>query len=247
MNEPILHFGDCLEFIETLPDNSIDMVFTDLPYGTTKCKWDTPIDLVVMWKVLDRITKDKTPMLFNAQLPFDKVLGASNLEMLRYEWVWEKPHATGHLNSRRMPMKAHENILVFYKKLPVYNPIKTHGHVRKTTKIADRVKKQSECYGTQKGVTHYDSTERFPRDIQIFKSEKQTSTLHPTQKSESMGDYFIKTYSNEGDVVLDITMGSGTYGVSAKRLGRSYIGCDDDPEHYDVAKWRIDYIKQEHK
>ena len=235
----ILHLGDCLDFIDTLEDDSIDMVFTDLPYGTTKCKWDKVIDLERMWRILDRITKKTTPILLNAQLPFDKTLACSNLKDLRYEWIWEKTSATGHLNSKRMPLKAHEQVLVFYKKLPLYNPIKTTGHKRKVS-VAKRDKKQSDAYGEQKGVTSYDSTERHPRDVQIFKSDKQTMAFHTTQKPESLGDYFVKTYSKEGDTVLDFTMGSGTYGVSCKRLGRNYIGCDYDIRNVDIAKYRID-------
>lgn len=123
-----LYNGDCLEVMKSIPDKSIDLILCDLPYGITKCKWDTPIDLFAMWNQYNRIIKDNAPILLFAQTPFDKVLGSSNLSMLKYEWIWEKTQATGHLNAKKMPMKAHENILVFYKKLPIYNPQKTTGH-----------------------------------------------------------------------------------------------------------------------
>ena len=123
-----LYNGDCLEVMKSIPNKSIDLILCDLPYGITKCKWDTPIDLFAMWNQYNRIIKDNAPILLFAQTPFDKVLGSSNLSMLKYEWIWEKTQATGHLNAKKMPMKAHENILVFYKKLPIYNPQKTTGH-----------------------------------------------------------------------------------------------------------------------
>ena len=124
MNNIILKQGDCLELMKDIPDNSIDMILCDLPYGTTNCKWDTPINLAKLWELYNRIIKDNGAILLFAQTPFDKVLGCSNLSMLRYEWIWEKTQATGHLNANKMPMKAHENILVFYKHLPIYNPQK---------------------------------------------------------------------------------------------------------------------------
>ena len=120
--------GDCLELMKDIPDKSVDMIFTDLPYGTTHCKWDSIIPLDELWTHYKRIIKDNGAILLFAQTPFGKVLGSSNLQMLKYEWIWEKTQATGHLNAKKMPMKAHENILVFYKKLPTYNPQMTEGH-----------------------------------------------------------------------------------------------------------------------
>ena len=120
--EGVLHQGDCLEVMKEIPTASVDMILCDLPYGTTNCKWDSPIDLEQLWQQYGRVIKDNGAIVLTAQTPFDKVLGCSNLKHLRYEWIWEKNQATGHLNSKKMPMKAHENILVFYKKLPVYNP-----------------------------------------------------------------------------------------------------------------------------
>ena len=132
MGNKVIH-GDCLEVMKSISDASIDMIFADLPYGTTKCKWDSIIDLKLLWEQYERIIKDNGAIVLTAQTPFDKVLGASNLKLLRYEWIWQKTHPTGHLNAKKMPMKAHENVLVFYKNLPTYIPNKTQGHKRKVS------------------------------------------------------------------------------------------------------------------
>lgn len=212
-----LMHGDCLELMEVIPDESIDLVLADIPYGTTKCKWDSVLDLNLMWQHLKRIIKSNGAILLFAQLPFDKVLASSNIGMLKYEWIWEKTSATGHLNAKKMPMKAHENILVFYKKLPSYYPVKTTGHVRKSS-TADRGKLKSEIYGFENGITVYDSTERYPRSVLKFSSDKQNSNLHPTQKPVALLEYLIKTYTQENEIVLDFTMGSGSTGVAAKKI-----------------------------
>jgi site-specific DNA-methyltransferase (adenine-specific) len=172
-----------------------------------------------------------------AQTPFDKVLGASNLRELRYEWIWEKTHATGHLNARRAPMKAHENILVFYREQPFYAPIKTIGHARKTAiKRGDR----TSVYGVQKfAELAYDSTERFPRSVLNFASDKQRSKLHPTQKPVALCEYLIRTYTQPGAVVLDNCMGSGTTGVACANLERRFIGIENDPAHFATASARL--------
>jgi len=234
-----LQFGDCLQLLDDLPENSVDLVCADMPYGTTRCKWDTPICLESLWPKLKRVTKERAAIILFAQTPFDKVLGSSNLPMLRYEWIWEKNTSTGHLNAKKMPMKAHENVLVFYKKLPVYKPQKTIGHKRK---VASRSHDNSDCYGKQDKFTQYNSTERYPRSIQRFDSDRYKNNLHPTQKPVSLLQYIIKTYSNEGDLVLDFCMGSGTAGVAAKNLKRSFIGVEKEPKYFDIASNRIDSV-----
>jgi len=232
-----LMLGDCLERMKEIPDCSIDMIFTDPPYGTTMCKWDSLIDLDLMWPQLKRIIKPNGVIVLMAQTPFDKVLGASNLSMLRYEWIYEKPAASGFFNAKKMPLKAHENVLVFYSKLPTYNPQITYGHERVKTK---RVGIKSECYGKTFEKTNYDSTSRYPRSVQKFSSDKQKCNLHPTQKPVALMEYLIKTYTNEGDSVLDFTMGSGTTGVAAKNLNRDFIGIEMDEGYFNLAKERID-------
>jgi DNA modification methylase len=236
-----LRLGDCLEVMKTIKDNSINAIICDLPYGTTKCKWDSVIDLELLWEQYNRIIKDNGAIVLTAQTPFDKVLGCSNLKMLKYEWIWEKTAATGHLNAKKMPMKAHENILIFYKKPPTYNPQKTSGHERKVSKAEHKTNcKESEVYNKGQKLTTYDSTDRYPRSVQLFKSDKQKSKLHPTQKPLELMEYLINTYTNENDTILDNTMGSGTTMVACKNLNRNGIGIEKDPQYYAVAVARLD-------
>tara|TARA_R110000787_G_scaffold154134_2_gene267933 strand:- start:254 stop:934 length:681 start_codon:yes stop_codon:yes gene_type:complete len=225
--------------MKEIGDNSIDMIFADLPYGTTNCKWDSIIDLRLMWVQYERIIKPNGAIVLTAQTPFDKVLGCSNLKLLRYEWIWEKTSATGHLNAKKMPMKAHENVLVFYKKLPTYNTQKTFGH-KPTNSYTKKHDADGECYGDTVSVSGGGNTDRYPRSVQIFASDKQKLKLHATQKPEKLTDYFIKTYSNEGDTVLDNCMGSGTTGVSCKKLNRHFIGMEKDEEIFNTAVARVD-------
>lgn len=231
-----LMIGDCLELLTHVHDNSIDMVLADLPYGTTRCAWDEVIPFDAMWAQIERVIKPRTAVLLFAQAPFDKKLACSNLDMFRHEWIWEKSHATGFFNAKKMPLKAHENILVFYKKLPTYNPQKTSGHERKT---ATKKMIESECYGKEISVQEYDSTERYPRSVLKFSSDKQKSNLHPTQKPIALLEYFLKTYSNEGDTVLDFCMGSGSTGVACKRQNRKFIGIEKNKQYFDIARERI--------
>ncbi len=233
--------GDCLERMKEIPDGSIDMVLCDLPYGTTRCKWDTPIVLERLWPEYHRVCKDNAAIVLFAQTPFDKVLGSSNLKELRYEWIWQKTSPTGHLNANKMPLKSHENILVFYRKLPKYYPQKTYGHspVHAFTKTIE-VQNRSELYGyTRKEIKGGGSTERFPISILRFSSDKQKSHLHPTQKPVALLEYLIKTYTNEGDTVLDNCMGSGSTGVACLNTGRSFLGIESDKKYFDVAEKRI--------
>lgn len=237
------YLGDCLDLMpKYIDDKSIDLILCDLPYGTTKCKWDSNIDLNLLWEEYIRIIKDNGAILLFAQTPFDKVLGASNLKMLRYEWIWQKTHPTGHLNAKKMPMKAHENILVFYKKLPTYNPQKTKGHLRKVSSIKHKESMESidsPIYNPNQKATHYDSTERYPLSVQIFPSDKQKGSLHPTQKPLALCEYLINTYTNSGNLVLDNCSGSGTTGLAAKNLGRNYIMIEKDLKYYNISKNRV--------
>lgn len=220
---------DCLEGMKLIDDKSIDMILCDLPYGTTRCKWDTIIPLDILWQEYNRIIKDNGAIVLFAQSPFNITLGSSNLQMLRYEWIWEKPHATGHLNSKKMPMKAHENILVFYKKAPTYNPQKTFGHkpVNSYTKTI-KTQNNTELYGyMSKELTGGGNTDRYPRSVLKFSSDTQKVKLHPTQKPIALLEYLIKTYTNEGELVLDNCIGSGTTAVACINTNRNYIGMDN--------------------
>ena len=195
-----------------------------------------------LWSHYKRIIKDRGCIALFCQTPFDVMLGSSNPRMLKYEWVIEKTKATSFLNAKKTPLKAHEKVLVFYKKLPTYNPQKTSGHPRKvSTSTHKRNSKQSSNYG-EYGLTSYDSTERYPRDVLKFKWDTQKSKLHDTQKPLALLEYFVKTYTNEGDVVLDNCMGSGGTGVAALNLGRKFIGMELHPEIFEVAEERI-YIR----
>lgn len=233
-----LYQGDCLELMKDIPDGSIDMILCDLPYGTTRNKWDSTINLDLLWEQYKRIIKDNGCIALFAQCPFDKVLGCSNLEMLRYEWIVEKTKATGHLNANKMPMKAHESVLIFYKNLPTYNPQFTEGHnpVHSYTKHTT----DGTCYGeTKVGISGGGSTKRFPRDVIEYKWDTQKSALHPTQKPVALLEYLIKTYTNEGELVLDNCMGSGSTGVACINTNRNFIGIEKDEKYFNIAKERL--------
>lgn len=230
--------GDCLDLLPSVPEGSIDMILCDLPYGTTQNKWDSVIDLPSLWRQYERVIKDNGAIVLTAQTPFDKVLGVSNLKLLRYEWIWEKPLATGHLNAKKMPMKAHENVLVFYKKTPTYNPQKTLGH--KPVNSFTKHRGAGTNYGkTKTGISGGGSTERYPRSVQVFSTDKQTSGLHPTQKPVALMEYLIKTYTHPGELVLDNAIGSGTTAVAALNLGRDFIGMEKDPDVFAAATGRV--------
>ena len=230
-----LHLGDCLEILPTIADKSVDMVLVDLPYGTTACKWDSIIPLDKLWEQYNRICKKDGAMVFTAAQPFTTILAASNLENFHYEWIWEKPQGTNPMNAKVMPLKSHENILIFYRKKPVYNPQMWYstpysGFSSNTSKIG-------EVYGSANSK-HRDNPEgsRYPKTVLKFKQEKG---LHPTQKPVEMMEYLIKTYSNEGDTVLDNTMGSGTTGVSCVNTNRNFIGIEKEEKYYKIAEQRI--------
>ena len=236
MSKITLMQGDCIELMKNIPDKSVDMVLCDLPYGTTRNKWDSIIPLDSVWKVgYERIVKDDGAILLFAQTPFDKALGASNLPMLKYEWIWEKTQGTGFLNSKKMPLKAHENILVFYRKPPIYNPQMRTGFKPYKCKSG----KGSSNYGEQVQVVTESNGERFPIDVITFDYDRGQK-LHPTQKPVALLEYFIKTYTNEGDTVLDNCMGSGSTGVAAKNLNRNFIGIELDETYFTIAKERIE-------
>lgn len=238
MNTQLIH-GDCIEVMRTLPDSSVDFLFTDPPYGTTNCKWDTPLCLPAFWEQANRVVKPGGCKAMFAQTPFAQVLGCSNIDQLRYEWIWEKNQATGHLNAKKMPMKAHENILIFYDKLPTYHPQMTHGHERKvSTATHKRNCKTGDVYHKY-GLSSYDSTDRYPRDVLRGPTDKQKSCLHPTQKPVWLCEQLVLTYTNPGDTVLDCCMGSGSIGIACQNNGRNYIGIELEDAIYTTAKIRL--------
>lgn len=230
--------------MKRLTDQSVDMLLVDLPYGTTKCKWDIPINLTLFWEQVNRVVKQNGCKAFFAQTPFDKVLGCSNIEKLRYEWIWEKTSATGHLNANRMPLKAHENILIFYNKLPRYHPQMSDGHipVHSFTKTLETQNRTSLYGKASKVIVGGGTTVRYPRSVIKGPSDKQTSHLHPTQKPVWLCEQIIKTYSDIGDTVLDCCMGSGTTGVACENTNRNFIGIEKDQMFFKIAKERIESI-----
>lgn len=233
---------DCLEGMKRIPDGSVDMILADLPYGTTRNKWDTVIPLDLLWEQYNRVIKERGAILLTAQTPFDKVLGVSNLENLRYEWIWDKRLPTGHLNAKRMPLKRHENILVFYKKLPVYNPQFTEGEPYDKGFAL----RESENWGKQVAVGGKNSSgKRYPTSLIVKSNANQRGKLHPTQKPVALFEYLIKTYTNEGDTVLDNVMGSGTTAIACLNTNRNFIGFEMDKEYFDIANERINKHKRE--
>lgn len=248
-----MEYNNKLENImPTLADKSVRMIFADFPYNTTNLAFDkNVIDLELFWREANRILLDDGVVIATCQFPFTAILAMSNLKNLRYDWVYQKKHPTGHLNANKMPMKSHENILVFYNKLPLYNPQKTQGHKRKVSKAVNRdacIERRNNTdniYGNEYTgkVEDYNSTERFPLSVQIFSSDKQKSTLNKTQKPEELLRYFIKTYTNVGDVVLDPTRGSNTTGVICDELDRKYIGIEMDENQFNIGLERRNSAK----
>jgi DNA modification methylase len=234
-----LYLGDCLEEMKSLEDDSIDMLLVDLPYGTTNCKWDTIIPLEPLWEEFYRVCKLTAPMVFTSSQPFTSTLISSNYKHFKYTLVWEKSKATGYLNAKRMPMRAHEDICVFYRKPPVYNPQMWQGKpYNKGT-----AHRPTDVYGKQtKILVKNDTGLRYPRSVQYFKTaeSERGKVKHPTQKPVALMEYLIKTYSNERDVILDNCMGSGTTGVACVKANRNFIGIELSEEYFTLAKERIE-------
>lgn len=231
--------GDCLEVMATLQSGCADMVLCDLPYGTTACKWDSVVDLPALWGQYARITKPNAAIVLTAAQPFTSALVMSAPRQFRHEWIWHKTAATGHLNAKRRPMAAHESVLVFSFGTPTYFPQKTTGHTRKvSTAHHKRGCVKTDVYG-EHGLTGYDSTERYPRSVMTFKSDKQKSALHPTQKPVALMEYLIRTYTLPGQTVLDNAAGSGTTHIACARTGRNCISIEREPRYIEVIRERI--------
>ena len=246
VSKPLLLHGDCLEKMPILPAQSVDMILTDPPYGTTACKWDSIIPLEPMWEQLKRIIKPNGAIVMTASQPFTTMLIASNMKMFKYCWVWDKMQGGNFLNAKRQPLRRSEDITVFYEKQPTYLPIledKDHSKIRPTGKRPPFV-------GGYVGRTNgklsddYDKSKSYPTNIIAVSSrsgDANTRTrVHPTQKPVALMEYLIKTYTNEGETVLDFTMGSGTTGVACKNLGRKFIGIELDETYFELATKRIE-------
>jgi len=233
-----LILGDCLEVMRDIPDGSVDMVLADPPYGTTACKWDSVIPFEPMWDHLKRVTKRNGAIVMTASQPFTSALVMSNVKMFKYCWVWEKTQAVGHLNAWRMPMRKHEDICVFSAGTINYRPQLEDKPVKDQRPITTRTKK-SDCYGNHRLDSHKCPPDKaMPRSV--LKIANQQRQVHPTQKPVALMEYLIRTYTNEGETVLDFTMGSGTTGVACKNLNRDFIGIEMDETYFNIAKARID-------
>ena len=243
-----IHLGDCLELMKNIPDKSVDMILCDLPYGTTACKWDTIIPLDKLWEQYCRIIKDNAAIVLTASQPFTSKLISSNYEMFKYEWIWEKSKASNFLQAKINPLKAHENVLVFSKKSPKYYPQKTQGEPYNKGSVKQK-NVQAEVYNEIKNYhSHVIKSEdgtRFPRTIQYFKTAEFEGKLHPTQKPVALFEYLIKTYTNEGDLVLDNCIGSGTTAIAAINTNRNFIGIEKEEKYFDIATERIALQKKE--
>lgn len=229
--------GDCLEEMKKIPDGSIDLVLTDPPYGTTACKWDTVIPFEPMWEQLKRVTKKNGAIVLFGSQPFTSALVMSNPKMFKYEWVWDKVTARGHLVAKKRPMAQHENISVFGNGATTYNP----QMVKRDKPIKGTEGKRTEIMGGDSIGYSKIYTHAYPKTIQTFGMDKRVG--HPTQKPVALMEYLIRTYTNEGETVLDFTMGSGTTGVACKNLNRNFIGIELDKDYYEIAKKRIEETK----
>lgn len=239
--------GDCLEEMDKLISKSIkvDAIITDEPYGTTACKWDEIIPFDRMWKRIKLLRKNEhIPTILFGSEPFSSKLRLSNLKEYKYDWVWHKDKPTNFILANKQPMKYHENICVFYKKQPIYNkqmiPRSEGGKKRyKTVVDHSNRKMQGSKNVYSNDITKYNKNVKNPSTIIYFDTGRRQNLLHPTQKPVKLMEYLIKTYTNEGDLVLDFTMGSGTTGVACKNLNRRFIGIEKDQEYFDIAVNRI--------
>ena len=244
--------GDCLEIMKSIPDRSVDMILCDLPYGTTACKWDTIIPFDKLWEQYERVIKPSGAIVLTASQPFTTELINSKRTLFRYEMIWAKNMPTGAFNANKMPMKAHENVLVFYKSLPTYNPQKTkrtEKELKRFMKEPIVTKIENSVYGSfDRTVLGRDAEMKNPNSLLLFdvvngrNGDKQP---HPTQKPVALFEYLIKTYTNEGDIVLDNCAGSGTTGIACINTNRKYILIEKEQKYFDIINERIDKHKQQ--
>ena len=246
MNENVkLYNGDCLEVMDKLVEEGVvvDAIITDPPYGTTACKWDTVIPFDEMWLRLNKLIKPNGAIVLFGSEPFSSALRMSNIKNYKYDIIWEKDKASNILNSNRQILKIHENISIFYKKQCNYNPQKTkldkpYTHKNRSVK-SDNFGSNGSNYD-ENGYTVY--THSFPKSIQRFSKDNGGKGVHPTQKPVALMEYLIKTYTNENELVLDFTMGSGTTGVACKNLNRNFIGIELDEGYFNITKERIEKV-----
>jgi site-specific DNA-methyltransferase (adenine-specific) len=240
--------GECIEQMKLIPDASIDAIITDPPYGTTACKWDSVIPFEPMWEQLNRVIKPNGAIVLFSQQPFTSALIMSNPKYFKYSWSWDKNKPTGHLNAKKQPLRVIEDVCLFYKKQCTYNP-QLIDREKKNIRTTDYTpnKEAANVYGKTKENFKYNEGRVIPIDKGYPKNylkfigvgTNSKNRLHPTQKPVELMEYLIKTYTNEGETVLDFTMGSGSTGVAAKNLNRGFIGIELDDKYFEIAKERI--------
>ena len=231
--------GDCLELMKNIPDGSVDLVLTDPPYGTTACKWDSVIPFEPMWEQLNRIIKPNGAICLFGIEPFSSALRMSNIKHFKYDWIWDKKNTSGFLNAKKKPLSRHEVISVFSKsKLGIftYNPIMRKGKMQKKGSFH---KKSSDCYSKYESVVSFNK-EYYPTSILDVGTVYRNKNVHPTQKPVDLLEYLIRTYTNDGETVLDFTMGSGSTGVACLNTGRKFVGIELDDGYFGIAKERIE-------
>jgi site-specific DNA-methyltransferase (adenine-specific) len=246
--------GDCLSKHKKIKDQSVDLLLTDLPYGTTTCKWDTIIPFDKLWLIIDRIMKPNGAVLLFGQEPFSSYLRISNIDQYRYDWIWDKVSTTNFANAKKMPLSCNEVISVFYKALPTYNPQMTDAKQDRIRPISKPKKNESETNHQASGVTRkyskgYDNTKRYPRKIIEVSSKlaecNSVNRVHPTQKPLLLLETLIKTYTNENDLVVDLTMGSGSTMIACQNTNRNGIGIELDESYFAIAKKRVEEKRKE--
>ena len=229
--------GDCLERMKEIPDGSVDMILADLPYGTTACEWDARIPFEPLWEQYKRVIKDNGVVVLFGSEPFSTMLRMSNIKYYKYDWIWNKIRGVGHLMAKRRPMMCTENILVFYRKQPTYNP---QMRKREKPRRSYNRGRNNVWGGDRKAYDRKTLTKKYPINMLTFsKSGLSANELHPAQKPVALLEYLIKTYTNEGETVLDNVMGSGSTGVAAVNTGRKFIGIELDEKFFETAKHRI--------
>ena len=236
MNENVRLFnGDCLEVMDRLIEQGVkvDAIITDPPYGTTQCKWDSVIPFDVMWERLKKLRNDNTPVVLFGSEPFSSALRMSNIKEYKYDWKWIKTKSSNFLNAKKQPLRTCEDICVFYKKQPMYNP---HMEELESPKVIKRTQKTIHVTNEFKNISESVYTHSYPKNVLNFANEMY---LHPTQKPVGLIEYLIKTYTNEGDTVLDFTMGSGSTGVACINTNRKFIGIELDENYFKIAEDRI--------
>jgi site-specific DNA-methyltransferase (adenine-specific) len=237
--------GDCLLEMQNIPNKSIDAIICDLPYGTTQNKWDSVIDFNDLWSEYKRIIKDNGAIVLFAAQPFTSALIMSNPKMFKYDWVWQKPKGTGHLNAKKQPMRNKEDILVFYKKQCTYNPQMVKGEPYKAKAGKSKANHNGEdCYGKYGEAREDNIGLRYPMQI-IEYGIKERNKLHPTEKPTPLLEYLVNTYTNEGEAVLDNTMGSGTTAIACMNTNRNFIGIELDKSYFAIAKKRVEEKRKE--